>query len=262
MVPDSVVSALLRAAVDVADVEEASSVHVLFLRDEEIAVVDPSASYMRRLTHQFHLENRGYASFEDYLKTFRSSMRKQVRRERRRALAHGLDIRVVSGAELTHGEWEALYPLYRRGCARYGSPDYLTAQFFTYMRDHLAHRVVVAMAQQGGEVRAASLGFEKGDCIYGRYWGALEEYDCMHFELCYYRLIERAIDGGKGRFEAGAQGTHKLRRGLLPREIHSVHWVRDERLRAAVADFLPREAFVEGSRIEALSHPGPFHREG
>lgn len=262
MEPKRMVTALLEAAVEVAEVEGASSVHVLFLRDEEIDAFDPSTPYLRRLTHQFHWENQAYATFDDYVQTFRSSMRKQVRRERKRAAAHGLELRVVTGTELKPSEWEALYPLYRRGCARYGSPDYLTAEFFTYMQEHLAHRVVVAMAQLEGEIRAASLGFEKGDCLYGRYWGALEEYDCMHFELCYYQLLERAIEGGKRRFEAGAQGTHKLRRGLLPREIHSLHWIRDERLREAVADFLPREAFIEGRRIEALSHHGPFRREG
>jgi predicted N-acyltransferase len=215
---------------------------------------------MRHLSHQFHWQNEGYRDFDEYLSTFRSSMRKQVRRERRRANAAGLEIRVLMGDELTEAEWRALYVLYRRGCARYGSPDYLTSGFFEHAREHLGHRLVAALATQDGEVVAASFGFEKGACLYGRYWGCMEDYDSMHFELCYYRLIERAIERGMKRFEAGAQGTHKLRRGLMPAPIDSLHWIRDERLRAAVADFLPREAFMEQQRMAAYAEHGPFRR--
>ncbi len=253
-------SELLHGALAVAEEEGASSIHVLFLRSEEMKAIGDASPFMRRLSHQFHWDNDGYRDFEDYLSTFRSAMRKQVRRERRRAADSGLTIRVATGAELTDAEWDALYPLYRQGCMRYGSPDYLTARFFDEAREHLRHRLVAALGSLDGQVMAASFGFEKGACLYGRYWGCVQDYDCLHFELCYYRLIERAIARGMRRFEAGAQGTHKLRRGLMPAPVHSLHWVQDPRLRAAVRDFLPREAFMEQQRMEAFAAHGPFRR--
>jgi predicted N-acyltransferase len=107
---------------------------------------------------------------------------------------------------------------------------------------------------------AGTLNFEKGRHLYGRYWGAEEHHDALHFELCLYRLIERAIERGHERFEAGAQGIHKLRRGLMPSEIHSVHWIRNPVLSQAVADFLPREASAVERQMRELSKHGPFHR--
>jgi len=252
---------LMNASVDLAREEGASSVHWLFLRDEELALTVESQGFMRRLSQQFHWHNDGYSDFDDYLRSFRSSMRKQVRRERRRALGAGLELGVDTGKELSEADWQALYVMYRVGCARYGSPDYLTEKFFVLAKERLAHRIVVATARRDGEIVAASIAFEKGACLFGRYWGCLEDLDCMHFELCYYRLIERAITKGMSRFEAGAQGEHKLRRGMLPTAIHSLHWIDDERLRGAVADFLPREAFMHLKRMDSYREHGPFRRD-
>ena len=258
----AVSAALLAASVDLAKAEGASSVHWLFLRDEEIEACAGSKGFMRRLSQQFHWHNEGYRDFEDYLKAFRSSMRKQVRRERRRAHASGFEIGVQTGDELSPADWEALYLMYRVGCARYGSPDYLSEDFFALARERLSHRLVAATARRDGAIVAASIAFEKGSSLFGRYWGCVEDLDCMHFELCYYQLIERAIRLGMTRFEAGAQGEHKLRRGMLPAAIHSLHWIADERLRGAVADFLPREAFMHMRRMESYAEHGPFRRGG
>jgi predicted N-acyltransferase len=118
----------------------------------------------------------------------------------------------------------------------------------------------VFAAKDEGRIVAASVNFAKGGHLYGRYWGATHRHDMLHFELCYYRLIEHAIDHRMRRFEAGAQGTHKLRRGLMPVPIHSGHWIRHPVLRQAVADFLPREAFSVQQQIRELSHHGPFRR--
>lgn len=258
----AVVDALIRGAFEAAERIRASSLHILFLTGDERADLASFDELRPRLSHQFHWHNEGYASLDDFLARFRSPMRKQVRKERRRVEESGLDVRVVEGADLSEGDWDALYRFYRDTCAKRGSPPYLTRGFFEAIRDTFAHRVVAVLAYRGGVPVAGSLNFEKGDTLYGRYWGCDEEHEFLHFEVCYYRLIERAIDRGMQRFEAGAQGMHKLRRGLLPQPIHSVHWVSHPVLGRAIAEFLPREAFAVQQQMEELSHHGPFRRDG
>src|SRR5690606_37396288 len=162
-------------------------------------------------------------SFDEFLARFRADKRKQVKRERRRVAESGLTIEVKEGPALDEREWAALGRFYREGVSRHGSYPYLRPAFFDAIRQTHAHRVVAALAYRGGQPVAASLSFEKGAHLYGRYWGAIEEHEHLHFELCYYRLIERAIARKLRRFEAGAQGHHKLARGMLPAAIHSAH---------------------------------------
>ncbi len=262
--PDRVeiVRAITNGLFEAAERTGASSIHVLFLREEERDLLLAEPRLRPRLSHQFHWENPGYASFDDFVGRFRSAMRKQVRKERKRAQESGLDIRVLEGSELGDREWNALSRFYRDTCDRKGSPPYLTPELFLRLRESFAHRVVAALAYKGDAPVAGSLNFERGKHLYGRYWGCVEQYDSMHFELCYYRLIERAIAKGMTRFEAGAQGEHKLRRGLMPARVHSVHWVRDPTLRRAVDEFLPREAFAVERDIVELAPHGPFRRDG
>lgn len=259
--PLPVARALAKGIFDAAEETRASSVHLLFMTQSERDLLLAADDRLRpRLSHQFHWHNEGYASFDDYLGRFRASMRKQVKRERRRVEQSGLEIRVLEGTELGEAEWKALRRFYRDTCASRGSPAYLTAAFFRGLRSTFAHRVVAALAYHDGRPVAGSLNFEKGAALFGRYWGCVEEHEFLHFELCYYRLIERAIGRGMQRFEAGAQGIHKLRRGLLPVPIHSLCWVRDPVLARAVGDYLPREAFAVQRQIDELSEHGPFRR--
>src|SRR5690606_80679 len=186
---------------------DASSLHLLFVTSEER---DRAASCgMRpRLSLQFHWHNEGYASFDDFLARFRADKRKQVKRERRRVAESGLELALKEGPELDDLEWAALARFYREGVRRHGSPAYLTPAFFDAIRATHAARVVAGFAYRRGAPVAASLAFEKGAHLYGRYWGCEEEHEFLHFELCYYALIERAIARGLARFEAGAQGFH------------------------------------------------------
>src|SRR5690606_12668324 len=137
---------------------------------------------------------------------------------------------------------------------------YLTRRFFELASQRLRHLMVLCFALEDGAPVAGSLSFEKGQHLYGRYWGCAEDYAMLHFELCYYQLIDRAIARGVTRFEAGAQGEHKLRRGMLPVAIHSAHFIAHPALRDAVAEFLPREAASVRQELEALSAHGPFRR--
>lgn len=259
---DEVVPALVRGLHQAADEMSASSIHVLYVNDEERAELLRAPGFMPRLSVQFHFVNEGYRTFDDLLARMRSPSRKQIRRERREVHEAGLVVRVKEGPELDDGDWHALQVFYRLNAARHGAFGYLTPAFFPLLRERFAHRVVAVIAYKGDEPIAGSLNFEKGDVLYGRYWGATEEVDFLHFECCYHRLIERAIEKGHRRVEAGAQGLHKIKRGLLPRDVHSVHWIRDARLRRAIAEFLPEEARAVRAEAAELAASGPFRRDG
>lgn len=257
----AVVELLVEGVFEAAERVGASSAHLLFLSERERRELAGHEELRPRLTQQFHWHNDGYGSFDDFLARFRSSMRKQVRRERRSVAASGLDVRVLDGTELGDPEWRALRRFYLDTCAKRGSPPYLTGRFFELIRETFAHRVVAALAYRDGAPIAGSLNFEKGAALFGRYWGCDEEHEFLHFELCYYRLIERAIDRKMSRFEAGAQGMHKLRRGLMPSPIHSLHWIRHPVLARAIGEYLPREAFATQRQMQELEHHGPFRRD-
>lgn len=259
---DEIVDALLLGVDEAVRAIKASSVHLLFLNEDEREFMRARRGYAPRASVQFHWHNQGDKAFDDYLQRFRSESRKQVRRERRKVAESGLRIREVRGGELTSDEWSLLDQFYRDTCARKGSEPYLSETFFECLRaSNAKDRLVAVLAEDGEKLVAATINFEKGAHLYGRYWGALEAYDSLHFELCYYRLIERAIRLGHTRFEAGAQGIHKLKRGLLPARVSSSHRIENERLREAVFDYVAREAMGVDHEIAELMKESPFHRE-
>ncbi len=259
---DAIVAALLDAAAGLARATGASSTHVLFCPEDETAALE-AAGYAPRLSLQFHWANRApdpYRDFGDYLDAFRSRNRKQVRKEREIAAGHGLRIETRTGEELGPREWAALELFYRTNIDKHDNVAYLTPEFFVELRQRLAHRVVATLAFRGDEPVAGTLNFERGRHLYGRYWGCLEEREMLHFELCYYRLIERAIERGHTRFEAGAQGEHKLKRGLLPAFTHSAHWIRDPDLRRAVGGYLRQERQLVLAQRAEYAAGSPFAR--
>ena len=256
----AVVAALVQGALEGRERLQASSVHFLFVNAEERELLSSSPELMARASIQFHFRNDGFTSFDDYLARFRSALRKQVRRERKQAEQSGLEIRVLEGPELGHREWHALSGFYMDTCAKRGSGPYLTQRFFELIAKSHARRVVAVIAYRAGRPIAGTLNFQKGKHLYGRYWGCSEEHPALHFECCYYRLIERAIEKRLSRFEAGAQGQHKLRRGLMPAAIHSLHQIADPRLRQALEQYLPREAEAIAAEMAELALHGPFKR--
>ena len=258
---NTVMRQLLAGVNEAAARVSASSVHWLFLDpSERDLLLDAAGTLMPRETLQYHWHNDGYTSFEDYLGHFRSALRKQVRRERREAVATGLELRLLTGPELGDVEWQALYAFYRDTCHKRGSGPYLTKRFFELLRTTHAQRVVAVLALRAGKPIAGTLSFQKGAHLYGRYWGCLEDYPALHFECCYYQLIEHAIVKGMRRFEAGAQGSHKLRRGLLPATIHSLHEIAHPGLRTAIEDYLPREIAAHRRELLELAEHGPFRK--
>jgi len=257
----AVTSELLRGVRQLADDERVSSVHFLFCTDAEKAAL-AAHDYLPRLSMQFHWHNRDdrpFESFDDFLTTFRSRNRKQVRKERQTAAAHGLTFRTATGAELDDRDWAALRAFYVTNVDRHGGTAYLNERFFEVARETLGHRMVYTLAYRGTEPVAGTMNFEKGPHLYGRYWGCLEDFQMLHFELCYYRLIERAIERRCTLFEAGAQGEHKLKRGLAPAFTHSAHWIRHPGLADAIASFIKREAVAVEEEARFYEQHSPFN---
>jgi predicted N-acyltransferase len=257
-----VTGTLLAGVHAVAEQERASSVHVLFCSEAETRALE-AAGYLPRLGMQFHWENRDppYRDFDDYLGEMRSRNRKQVRKERAGA-AEGLRLVTLTGPELGDAEWTALRRFYLANARKHGGAPYLTAGFFELARETFPERVVAALAYRGERPIAGTLNFERGRHLYGRYWGCLEEHEFLHFELGYYRLIERAIAAGHTRFEAGAQGEHKLKRGLLPRPTYSAHLMLHPDLHRAVERFVRDETMVVREEMTAYDAASPFRRDG
>lgn len=261
---EGITAALMDGVRAVAKEERASSIHFLFCTEPEAATL--AAQGLRpRLSLQFHWHNRPqrpYRDFDDYLGEFKSRHRKQVRREREVAASHGLTLTTLSGTEMEDRDWTALQDFYAANAAKHGGIEYLTPAFFDIIRATYAHRVVATLAYLDGVPVAGTFNFEKGRHIYGRYWGCRAEYSMLHFELCYHRLIERAIARGCTRFEAGAQGEHKLKRGLVPSFTHSAHWIRHPGLAAAVTEFVAAEAEAVRAQAGAYADESPFRAAG
>ena len=250
---------LVAGAAAVAQQAGAQSTHVLFCtQTEQQALAD--RGFLPRLTWQYHFTNRGWPDFDGFLGACRSPIRKQIRRERRQAAESGLRIRVLRGEALGDPEIAALWSFYRDTTARKWGHAYLQRGFFEALRGPLAHTAVAIMAHDGNEWVAGALAFHKGDTLYGRYWGATRDVPWLHFELCYYQLIELGLSLGCARIEAGAQGEHKIKRGFLPVPIYSAHRLEHPGLHAAVADALVHERAHTPDMLAELAAHGPFHR--
>jgi len=253
-------SALIQGAVQLAQGNDISTLHITFCTEDEAAAGE-ELGLMRRKTQQFHWHNQGYADFDDFLGSLSSRKRKNIRKERAQANGFGGTIRTFTGDDIRGEHWDAFWTFYQdTGARKWGTP-YLTREFFDEAQAHLRDDIALVLAERDGRYVAGALNFIGGHALYGRYWGCIEHHPCLHFELCYYRAIEMAIDLGLTRVEAGAQGEHKLARGYLPVETHSLHWVGDEGFARAIAQFLWAESAAVSEEIEVLTEYGPFRNE-
>ncbi|KZX55964.1 hypothetical protein A3709_06105 [Halioglobus sp. HI00S01] len=243
--------AALSAIQQFAAGQDISSWHLLFPEK------DVSDGFLARQCHQraavqFHWFNNGYDNFDAFLAEFSSRKRKNLRRERRRIDEQGLELSTLEGEQISAEDWERFHHFYQITYAkRSGHGGYLSREFFTELLPTLGHQVVMVIARREQRAVAAALYFRSSDTLFGRYWGCLEEYDCLHFEACYYRGIEYCIENGVARFDPGAQGEHKIQRGFRPTDTWSNHWIADPNLSAAVADFTRSE----------LPHTAEYKRE-
>ncbi|POZ61469.1 GNAT family N-acetyltransferase [Chromobacterium alticapitis] len=237
-----------------ADDNGLSSAHVLFPSEVEAARLE-QAGWLLREGVQFHWRNRGYAGFDDFLNALSRDKRKKIRQERRKVAEAGVVVRAQEGKDIGEADWRLFYRCYRQTYLEHRSAPYLNLDFFRLIGERLADHCVMFIASRGGEDIAASLCVRDGDALYGRYWGALDEVPCLHFELCYYQGLEYAIARGLQSFEGGAQGEHKLARGFEPARTFSAHYIADARFREAIASWLGRErAGVAGYVEQLFSH--------
>jgi uncharacterized protein len=255
--PDQTTSHLVAGMVELARQRKLSSLHVNFPQESDFAAFG-EAGFLQRVGQQFHWTNDGYRDFDDYLAALNSRKRKAVKKERREALAGGIEIDLVTGSDLTERVWDAFYRLYLGTTDRKWGSAYLTRKFFSLLGERMPDKVVLFMARRGSQYIAGAFNILGGDTIYGRNWGAHREYRFLHFECCYYRAIEFACQRGLKRVEAGAQGPHKLQRGYLPVPTYSAHWIPDANFRRAVAAFLARERDMVERKIEHLAEYSPF----
>ncbi|MEO0435945.1 MAG: GNAT family N-acetyltransferase [Pseudomonadota bacterium] len=240
---------------------EISSWHILFPRPDDAEVLARSGLHIRHQV-QFHWYNHGYEDFDDFLAGFSSRKRKSLRKERRRVLEQGVDVIMRDGTQLSEEDWQAFYRFYQFTYAkRSGHGGYLTREFFLEVAPKLGDQVLMATAQYEQKPVAGALYFRDEDTLYGRYWGCTREFDCLHFEACYYQGIEYCIKHGLKRFDPGAQGEHKIQRGFEPTTTLSAHWVAQTELNDAIGDFTKREQHQVEAYRRGTSRLLPF-REG
>ena len=252
-------AALLQGALQLAAQNQISSLHITFCTQDE-AQAGKALGLMHRTTQQFHWENRGYASFDAFLADLSSRKRKTIRKERETANAFGGEILLLTGDQIEPHHWDAFWAFYQdTGARKWGTP-YLTRAAFDALHATMRNDMLLVLAMRGGKPIAGALNFIGRDTLFGRYWGCVEDHPCLHFELCYYRAIDWAIENGLGRVEAGAQGEHKLARGYLPTPVHSLHWIADPGFAKAVAQYLRAEAAAVQEEIDVLTAYGPFRR--
>ena len=255
---DAFAPALIAGVETLVERNSLSSAHATFVEADQVPLFE-AAGWLIREDSQFHWTNRGYGDFGDFLADLSSEKRKNIRKERARAVA-GLEIVHLTGGALTEAHWDIFWDFYQdTGARKWGTP-YLTRSFFSLLSETMADKVLLVLALREGRAIAGALNLIGGDALYGRYWGCSEDVPNLHFELCYYQAIDIAISRGLKRVEAGAQGGHKLARGYAPEPTWSAHHIPNPGFRRAVADFLAAErAGVQQDR-QWLAERTPFRK--
>ncbi|MDE2400437.1 MAG: N-acetyltransferase [Burkholderiales bacterium] len=253
---------LLRALSDQAQRQGWSSAHVLFLTDQE-AQAAQSQGWLVRHGAQFHWTNRQpepYVDFDEFLGSLQRDKRKKIKQERRKVTDAGVTFEVRQGAQITSDDWDFFYRCYAQTYLERGQQPYLSRDFWARVSQARPQDWVLFVALQEGERIAAALLAVDTDqgLAYGRYWGALRNVSCLHFETCYYQPMAWCIEQGYQRFEGGAQGEHKLARGLLATPTRSVHWLVQARFKQAVAQFLSQEGEHVLRYVNELDERTPF----
>ncbi len=261
-------AALIEAVLGLCRARTLSSLHLLFGSDDDLTACQ-RAGLMLRHTVQFHWQNRAttpYRDFDDFLAALSQDKRKKIRQERRKVRDAGVTLRHARGAEITTQDWDFFYRCYERTYLEHGNPPYLSRAFFASLAASQPGHWLLFIAERGGRPIASSLiavsDAEGNRVAWGRYWGALEPVDCLHFEACYYAPLQWCIEHGYQRFEGGAQGEHKLARALLPVRTSSAHWLAQPEFAQAVEHFLARERRGVDGYLEELQAHTPLRREG
>jgi len=251
---------LAAGAAEIAERNHISGVHITFLSEGEWCRLG-TRGFLQRTDQQFHWGNAGYGTFDDYLASLASRKRKAMRKEREQALEAGLTVVWLRGREITEADWDTFFAFYTEtGSRKWGRP-YLNRKFFSLLgASSVGSDCLLMLAKRDRRAIAGSLHLVGGDCLFGRYWGAVEHHPFLHFELCYYQAIDYAIQHRIARVEAGAQGEHKLARGYLPTKTYSAHYIVNPGLRRAIGDYLVRERRYVDAAAEELAEYAPFRK--
>ncbi|WP_277590590.1 GNAT family N-acetyltransferase [Pseudomonas chlororaphis] len=244
---------LLQSLPGYLEIEGLSSAHINFTDAFTDAALAGHPGWLERLGCQFHWQNRGYRDFQDFLDTLSSRKRKQMRKEREQVAGQGIEFEWLEGRQLSEAQWDFVYACYANTYAVRRQSPYLTRAFFSLLAERMPEAIRVVLAKQNARPVAMAFSLIGGDSFYGRYWGCLAEFDRLHFETCFYQGMDYAIAQGVQRFDAGAQGEHKLIRGFEPVITRSWHYLRHPGLKVAVKDFLQQErvgvlAYAEEAR--------------
>ncbi len=265
---------LAQGLIEWCEAQGVSGLHCLFASDDDLQACQ-SAGMMQRHTVQFHWQNSptGYADFDSFLASLAQDKRKKIRQERRKVVDAGVTFRHALGQDISAADWDFFYRCYERTYLEHGNAPYLNRAFFTDMATHMPDDWLLFTAERAGQPIATSLIAVNAECVragsqechksservaYGRYWGALERVDCLHFEACYYQPLAWCIANGYTRFEGGAQGEHKLARALLPVKTTSAHWLAHPAFANAVNDFLTAEGQGMAQYMDELQQHSPF----
>lgn len=260
MGPDATRAALLQGAIQLADQNDISSLHMTFCTNEEWEW-GGGMGMLQRTDQQFHWLNHGYETWGDFSNALSSRKRKNLRKERARAIENDIEIHWLTGDDIQPEHWDAFWIFYQdTGARKWGTP-YLTRAFFDLAQERLRDDILLIMCRRDGRWVAGALNIIGRETLYGRYWGCTEDHPCLHFETCYYQAIDYAIQHGLKRVEAGAQGGHKLARGYEPVTTKSLHWITDSRFRQAVRDYLEGERDAVSHENKALARHTPFRKE-
>ena len=256
---DAARDALLAALLEQARASQLSSLHLLFPCEDDARAAGRARMMIRRGV-QFHWRNDGYGDFEQFLSTLAQPKRKKIRAERRRVAQAGVRFRRLVGREIGEADWAFFSACYEATYAAHGSTPYLSQAFFLAIAERMPEHLVMIVAMRGARPVAASLLVRDASRMYGRYWGAMERIDCLHFEAAFYQSIEAAIDLGAEVLEGGAQGEHKMSRGFLPEPTCSAHWLAEPAFADAVDRFLAREGVMIDGYLDELRERSPFRR--
>lgn len=238
----------------------ASSLHWLFVTEADAQALE-TAGHLLRTGFQFHWSNPGYRDFDDFLSSFTAEKRKKIKRERRHVQEAEIEMEVLTGACVTSAHWDSFHEFYLATIRAHGAYAYLSREFFHRLGETMHEQVVLVMARKDQKYVAGALNLRGMDTLYGRYWGCRGEFHSLHFETCYYTAIEYAIAQGLRRFEAGAQGGHKLARGFTPVVTRSAHQLMHPKFSRTIADYLARERLDVDSHVNELNEHVPFKKQ-
>jgi len=251
---------LIDYILEYAQNEQVSSLHCLFLDEIDDRQLEQK-SLMARADTQYHWSNHGYDNFDGFLAQLSSRHRKKVKRERRRVSEAGITVQLLHGDEITNEQWSNFYRFHQQTYLKRGHQTPFTIGFFKTIGRTMASSIIMITAQKEGVDVAAALNFVNNDTLYGRYWGCQDDYHSLHFEVCYYRAIDYCIVNKLKRFEAGAQGEHKLVRGFCPTTTHSRHWIAHPAFREAIQKAVDYEQQDLGRYQEMLSRYLPYKKQ-